>query len=145
MYDWVVNHTICGENTLHKAPIKIKSPFTCLQDQVTFIIPPVLGLADFSTLFPDARQWCNILHYVISLLFDLNVIFLQLFNLFRSEYIFNHSKSFLIEIFQVLGYVSVFQIFIAWSTCTPTDMSQQRSCHNLLVTLGILQRAQKHL
>ena len=145
MYDWIVHHTISSKNALHKASIEIKSSFTCLQDQVTFIIPPVLGLADFSTLLPDARQWCNILHYIIRLVLDFLVIFLQHFNLFRCEYIFDHSESFFIKIFQILGYVSVFQIFITRSTCTSTNMSQQRSCHNLLATLSILQRAQKHL
>ena len=145
LYDWVVHYTICSENTLHKTSIKIKSTFTCLQNQVTFIIPPVLRLADFSTFLPNARQWSNILHYVISLVLNFLVIFLQIFNLLRSEYIFNHSESFFVKIFQVLGYVPIIQIFIARSTCTPTNMSQQRSCHNLLATLGILQRAQKHL
>ena len=145
LYDWIVHYTICGKNTLHKASIEIKSSFSCLQDQVAIIVPPVLRLADFTTFFPDARQRCNILHYVKSFVFDFLVILLQLFNLLRGEYIFNHSESFLIKIFQVLGYVSVLQVFIARSTCTSTNMSQERSCHNLLATLGILQRAQEHL
>ena len=97
---------------MHKSFIKVEPALACLQDQVAFIVSPVLRPADFPTLFPNAWKWCHVLHNVIGFVLDFPVISSQLLYLLRGEYVFDYCVTFFIKVFQVLGYVSIRQIFI---------------------------------
>ena len=94
---------------MHEAFVKVVSAFTSLQNQITLLISPVLGCADFSTLFPYARKRRDFFDHFEGFLLHQHEVAFKFIDLIWCENVFDDSVAFDFEILKILLYAAIFQ------------------------------------